>query len=86
MSFRDALDSFMLDQQLAFSSLLDQDSIRKVFAKHGALFGHLKQGDVVVADRHYCSYWMIWTLLKLGIQVCSRKHQKRHGDAINTGS
>jgi hypothetical protein len=44
------------------------------------LFGHLQPGDVVVADRHYCSYWMICTLLKLGVQVCFRKHQARHTD------
>jgi len=44
------------------------------------LFGHLKPGDVVVADRHYCSYWMICTLLKMEVQVCFRKHQARHTD------
>jgi hypothetical protein len=44
------------------------------------LFGHLKPGDVVVADRHYCSYWMICALLKMGVHVCFRKHQKRHTD------
>jgi putative transposase len=44
------------------------------------LFGHLQPGDIVVADRHYCSYWMICTLLKLGVQVCFRMHQTRHTD------
>lgn len=44
------------------------------------LFGHLKPGDVVVADRHYCSYWMICVLLKMGVHVCFRKHQARHTD------
>ncbi len=39
MTFREALNGFMLDQQLAFATLLDQDLIRDVFAKHGALFG-----------------------------------------------
>ena len=44
------------------------------------LFGSLKKGDVVVADRHYCSYWLIWALMKMGVDVCFRKHQARHTD------
>ena len=39
------------------------------------LFGSLKKSDVVVADRHYCSYWLICALMKLGVDVCFRKHQ-----------
>ena len=44
------------------------------------LFGSLKKGDVVVADRHYCSYWLIWTLTQMGVDICFRKHQARHTD------
>ncbi len=44
------------------------------------LFGSLKKGDVVVADRHYCSYWLICALMKMGVDVCFRKHQARHTD------
>ena len=44
------------------------------------LFGSLKKGDVVVADRHYCSYWLICALIKMGVDICFRKHQARHTD------
>ena len=44
------------------------------------LFGSLKKGDVVVADRHYCSYWLICALMQIGVDVCFRKHQARHTD------
>lgn len=44
------------------------------------LFGNLKSGDVVVADRHYCSYWLICYLMQVGVHVCFRKHQTRHTD------
>lgn len=44
------------------------------------LFSSLKAGDVVVADRHYCTYWLICYLMKLGVHVCFRKHHARHTD------
>ena len=44
------------------------------------LISNLKPGDVVVADRHYCAYWLIAMLVKKGVQVCFRKHQARHTD------
>jgi len=44
------------------------------------LSGSLKKGDVVVADRHYCSYWLICTLMQMGVVICFRKHQARHTD------
>ena len=44
------------------------------------LLGSLKKGDVVVADRHYCCYWLICALMKMGVDVCFRKHQARHTD------
>ena len=44
------------------------------------LFGSLKKGDVVVADRHYCSYWLICALMAMGVHICFRKHQARHTD------
>jgi DDE family transposase len=44
------------------------------------LLSALRRGDVVVADRYYCSYWMIALLLRLGIDVVFRKHQLRHTD------
>ena len=44
------------------------------------LLERLRPRDVVVADRYYCSYWMIALLQKRGVQVAFRLHQKRHYD------
>jgi len=44
------------------------------------LFLFLKPGDVVVADRQYCSYWLIAHLMRLGVHVCFRNHQTRLTD------
>ena len=44
------------------------------------LLSSLKAGDVVVADRHFCGYWLIAMLMEKGIHVCFRKHQARHTD------
>jgi hypothetical protein len=35
---------------------------------------------VAVADRFYGNYWMIALLMQSGVDVCFRKHQKRHTD------
>lgn len=40
----------------------------------------LAPGDVVVADRFYCSFMMIALLLGRGCDVCARLHQRRHSD------
>jgi len=40
----------------------------------------LRPGDVVVADRYYCSYWLVALLLALGVQVVFRLHQRRKYD------
>lgn len=44
------------------------------------LFDQLRTGDVVVADRYYCSYFMVALLRELGVQVVFRLHQGRHYD------
>jgi len=44
------------------------------------LFDSLDEGDVVVADRYYCSFLMIALLLGRGMDVCARMHQRRHVD------
>jgi len=44
------------------------------------LLSSLKAGDVVVADRHFCSYWLIAMLMQKGVHVCFRKHPARHTD------
>ncbi len=38
------------------------------------------ENDVVVFDRHYCSYMMLAILVSGGAQVCVRLHQRRPGD------
>jgi putative transposase len=38
----------------------------------------LRPGDVLVADRYYCSYFMIALLKQLGVEVVFHLHQRRH--------
>jgi Transposase DDE domain len=44
------------------------------------LFAALRSGDVVLADRYYCSYWLVALLQLLGVDVAFRKHHLRHTD------
>lgn len=44
------------------------------------LFSSLAVGDVLVADRYYCSFLMIALLLGRRVDVCARMHQRRHVD------
>ena len=41
------------------------------------LFDRLKPGDVVLADRYFCSYFMIALLSELGVDVVFRLHHLR---------
>ena len=45
-----------------------------------ALFERLRAGDVVLADRYYCSYFMIALLGELGVDIVVRLHQQRDAD------
>lgn len=45
-----------------------------------SLLDRLRAGDVLVADRHYCSYWQFAMLQERGIDVAARLHQWRHCD------
>jgi putative transposase len=45
-----------------------------------ALLERLHDGDVVLADRHYCSYFMVARLLALGVDFVVRLHQCRTAD------
>jgi putative transposase len=40
----------------------------------------LARGDVLVADRYYCSFMMIALLMQRGVDACVRMHQRRHVD------
>lgn len=44
------------------------------------LLYRLKLGDVVLADRYYCSYFLIALLMELGVDVVARLHQNRKFD------
>ena len=44
------------------------------------LFDRLKPGNVVLADRYFCSYFMIALLRALGVDVVMRLHQGRSCD------
>ena len=44
------------------------------------LLASLLAGDVLVADRYYCSYWLVALLAGRGVDVVFRLHQRRHYD------
>lgn len=44
------------------------------------LFEQLRTGDVIVADRYHCSYFMIALLRQRGVDVVFRLHHLRHYD------
>ncbi len=44
------------------------------------LLDSFNEGDVVVADRFYCSFMMLALLLSCGVDGCVRMHQSRHVD------
>jgi hypothetical protein len=44
------------------------------------LLDTLRPGDVLLADRYYCSYWMIALALARGVDVVFRQHQLRRTD------
>lgn len=44
------------------------------------LLGQLPRGEVVVADRYYCSYFMVALLQGRGVDVVFRLHQRRRYD------
>jgi len=45
-----------------------------------SLMGRLQAGDVLVADRYFCSYFMIALLCEAGVDILFRMHQLRHFD------
>ena len=54
------------------------------------LFHLLRRGDVLLADRYYCSYFMIALLSQLGVDFAVRLHQCRttdfrYGDRLGRG-
>jgi Transposase DDE domain len=45
-----------------------------------ALLDRVEAGDVVVADRYYCTWWLVALLAGRGADVCFRLHHRRHAD------
>jgi putative transposase len=44
------------------------------------LLGRFTRGDILLADRYYCSYFMIALLLESGVDFVTRVHQRRDTD------
>jgi putative transposase len=44
------------------------------------LLEYVQRGDIVLADRYYCSYFLVALLQRLGVDVVMRLHQRRHYD------
>ncbi len=44
------------------------------------LLDQLDPGDIILADRYFCSYFMIAMLLQLGVDIVARLHQCRQSD------
>jgi hypothetical protein len=44
------------------------------------LLGQLRRGDVVVADRYYCTWWLVALLQARDVEVCFRLHHLRKYD------
>lgn len=45
-----------------------------------SLLEQVQPGDVVVADRYYCTWWLLALLVEGGAHVCCRLHHLRHYD------
>lgn len=44
------------------------------------LLAHFEVGDILLADRYYCSYFMVALLMELGVDFVVRLHQRRRAD------
>lgn len=44
------------------------------------LIGRFEPGDILLADRYYCSYFMIALFMQCGLDCVTRVHQRRHVD------
>jgi hypothetical protein len=65
-------------QDLAFGPHKGKETGEPALARQ--VLARLRPGDVVVADRYFCSYWLVALLLTLGVQVVFRLHQRRKYD------
>lgn len=45
-----------------------------------SLMPHLSDGDIILMDRYYCTYFTIAMLAGRGVDILTRQHQRRHTD------
>jgi len=45
-----------------------------------SLMPHLSDGDIILMDRYYCTYFTIAMLAERGVDILTRQHQRRHTD------
>jgi hypothetical protein len=45
-----------------------------------ALMCHLTEGDIILADRYYCTYFTVAMLAERGVDILTRQYQCRHTD------
>jgi hypothetical protein len=45
-----------------------------------SLMPHLSEGDIILADRYYCTYFTVAMLALRGVDILTRQHQRRHTD------
>jgi hypothetical protein len=65
-------------QDLAFGPHKGKETGETALARQ--VLARLRPGDVVVADRYFCSYWLVALLLAMDVQVVFRLHQRRKYD------
>lgn len=41
------------------------------------MIGELREGDILVADSYYCTYWLIGICRQIGVEVVMKNHHKR---------
>ena len=45
-----------------------------------SLMPHLSEGDIILADRYYCTYFTVAMLAERGVDILTRQHQRRLTD------
>jgi len=58
-TFKDALQGFLIHEDLPFASILDSERIREIFRRHKSLFGGIYETSIVlwaIRARHFASF------------------------------
>lgn len=43
------------------------------------LWHHLREGDILLADSYYCTYWLVAMCQRRGVELVMKNHHKREG-------